>query len=104
MTPLLAALSLVAGFGAAEASGNRSAGGAVLLALALAAAARCRRTAGTGRALLLLVAVASAFAASHVLARAVGAWPSVLLCAGLAALAAAALSRRAVRPAARSTP
>lgn len=101
MTPLLAALSLVAGFGVAQATGDRSAGGAVLLALALAAAALCRRTAGTGRAVVLLLVVAGAFAASHVLARAVGAWPSVLLCAAVPALAAAALSRRAVRPVAR---
>ena len=97
----LAALALVAGFGAAEATGVRAVGGVVLLVLALAAAEVLRRAAGTGRAVALLVVVLLAFVGSHVLARAVGAWPAVLLAAAAVAAAAAALSPREGRPAAR---
>ena len=87
-TAPVAALSLVAGFGVAQATGVRPLGG-VVLALALGwCALRWRRGAGAGRAMALVALYLAAFAASHVLADALGTWGAVLSVAALVGLAA----------------
>ncbi len=83
LTAPVAAASLIAGYATAVATGSRPIGGLVLLA----GGAWCirawlrehdRRTAAT------LTGVAfAAFVLSHVLALEIGAWPSVLLVAGV---------------------
>jgi hypothetical protein len=92
----VAAGSLLVGFGVAQASGIRPLGGLVLIAGAGWCAVRWRRSAGTGRTAALLLVYAAAFAGSHVIADAVGAWPAVLLAAGVTGLAAWALADAAV--------
>lgn len=77
----VAAGSFVAGFAVAQATGVRPLGGLVLLAGVLWCLPRWHRGVGVVGAAGLTVAYAAAFAASHVLATAIGAWPSVLLLA-----------------------
>ena len=99
VTAPVAAASFIAGYATAVATGSRPLGGLVLLA----GGAWCirvwlrehdRRTAAT------LTAVAfAAFVLSHVLALAIGAWPSVLL---VAAVTAAIVWQRADAPALRT--
>ena len=87
-TAPVAAASLIAGYGGASASGSRPLGGVVLLAGGAWCARAWLARGGAREALELTGAGLGAFALSHVLARAIGAWPSVLVCAGaLAALA-----------------
>jgi hypothetical protein len=88
----VAAGSLMLGFAVAEATGVRSLGGVVLLAGAGWCALRWRRSAGSSRTAALLLVYVGAFAGSHVIADAVGAWPAVLIAAGLTGLAAWALA------------
>ena len=76
-TALVAGASLAVGFGVAQASGVRALGGLVLLAAVAVCAVQWRRQAGTGAAAALVAVYAALFAGSHLLARAVGAWPSV---------------------------
>lgn len=79
-TALIAAVSLVAGFAVAQATGVRALGGAVLVLGAAWCVQRSWRTAGPWRVAVVVVLGALGFVASHVLARtALGAWPSVLL-------------------------
>jgi hypothetical protein len=97
----VAAGSLVLGFAVAQATGVRPLGGAVLVAGAAWCALRWREKAGAGRAAGLVVLYLAAFAASHLLADPIGAWPSVALAAavvgaGSYAVADAAPARRAV--------
>lgn len=76
-TAVVAAGSLVAGFAVAQATDVRALGGVVLLA----GAAWCGRQwwrRGPVTTVGLLVGYAGAFAGSHVLAREIGAWPSVI--------------------------
>jgi hypothetical protein len=97
-----AAATLLAGWGAVEASGSRPFGGAVLLAGGLACAALWRRRHGTRTALELTGVGFAAFVLSHVLALAIGAWPAVLCVAAVSAaivwLRADAPAGYAVRP------
>ena len=88
----VAAGSLLLGFGVAEASGVRALGGIVLIAGAGWCALRWRRSAGASRTAALLLVYVGAFAGSHVIAGTVGAWPAVLLAAGVTGLAAWALA------------
>ena len=88
----VAAGSLVLGFGVAQASGVRALGGVVLAAGAGWCALRWRRSAGTGRTAALVLVYVGAFAGSHVIAGTVGAWPAVLLAAGVTGVAAWALA------------
>jgi len=81
LTPLVAALTLVAGFGVAQGTGNRALGGAVLVLGAAWCGWRWRRSAGTLRAALAVGVFVAAFAVSHPLAGVIGAWPSVFLVA-----------------------
>jgi hypothetical protein len=92
----VAAGSLVVGFGVAEVTGVRPLGGVVLLAGAGWCALRWRREAGAGRTAALLLLYALLFAGSHVLAGALGAWPSVVLAA--AVMGAGAWSLADARP------
>lgn len=97
----VAAGSLALGFAVAQATGVRPLGGVVLLAGAGWCALRWNERVGAGRAAGLVGLYAGAFVASHVLAHAVGAWPSVaIVCAVVAggsyAVADAAPARRAI--------
>ena len=94
-TAPVAALSLIAGFAVAQATGVRPLGGAVLLAAVAWCALRWRRKAGTGRAVLLVAIYAAAFAGSHALAGVLGTWGAVLAVAAVAGLAAWLLADRA---------
>ncbi|HMJ34632.1 MAG TPA: hypothetical protein VK501_12000 [Baekduia sp.] len=97
----VAAGSLALGFAVAQATGVRPLGGVVLLAGAGWCALRWREKVGTGRAAGLVGLYLAAFAGSHVLAHAIGAWPSVavvtaVVAAGSYAVADAAPARRVV--------
>jgi hypothetical protein len=92
----VAAGSLLLGFAVAEATGVRALGGVVLVAGAGWCALRWRRSAGSGRTAALLLLYVGAFVGAHVIADAVGAWPAVLLAAGLTGLATWALADTAV--------
>ncbi len=84
----VAAGSLVLGFAVAQATGVRALGGLVLLAAVTWCLVRWRALAGLPAAVALAVLYAAAFAASHVLADALGTWGAVLSVA--AAVGAAA--------------
>jgi hypothetical protein len=97
----VAAGSLALGFAVAQATGVRPLGGVVLLAGAGWCALRWKERVGTGRAAGLVGLYVGAFVASHVLAHAIGAWPSVavvsaVVAGGTYAVADAAPGRRAV--------
>lgn len=94
LTSVLAGATLVAGFGAAQASDNRPLGGAVLLAGAAVCGIQWWREAGPGAAVLSEGVLVLAFAGSHVLAKPLGAWPSV----AVVALATSALSYALAKP------
>jgi hypothetical protein len=98
-TAPLAAGSLISGYAVASASGSRPLGGIVLAAGGLCCMELWRRRLGARTALELGGAGLLAFALSHVLARAVGAWPSVLLVSG--AIAALVWQRADSRTSAR---
>lgn len=83
--------ALIAGFGVAQATGVRPLGGAVLLAGGAWCARRWLQDAGAARAVGLVALMAGAFVASHLLAKSIGAWPAVLVAAGVTAAAAWAL-------------
>jgi len=74
----------------------------VLLAGGAWCARRWVQEAGAARAVGLVAVMAGAFVASHVLAKAIGAWPAVLVAASVTAVAAWALAgaggRRARAP------
>lgn len=84
-TALIAALTLVVGFAAAQATGVRALGGAVLLAGGAWCAVRSWRPAGPLRTVVVLVVAAACFVVSHLLAPHLGAWPSVVLVAAVLA-------------------
>ena len=87
MTWPVASGSLLLGFTVAQATGGRPLGGIVLAAGAGWCALRWRRSAGIARTVALVVFYLAAFAASHVIAGAVGTWPAVLLVSALMGLA-----------------
>lgn len=88
LTSALAGATLVAGFGVAQSTDNRTAGGAVLLVGAAACGYLWWRDAGARGALVSEGVMLAAFIGSHALAKPIGAWPSV----GVAAAATIALS------------
>jgi hypothetical protein len=90
-TAPVAAGSLIVGFAVAAASGSRPLGGVVLALGGVWCIREWTRRHGARTAVTLAGAGLLAFAASHLLAGAIGAWPSVLLVA--AAMAAVAWSR-----------
>ncbi len=86
-TAPIAAAGLIAGYGVAVASGSRPLGGVVLAACGLLCVAIWLRRDGRRTAALLTGVGLFAFAFSHVLALAIGAWPAVLLVAAATAAA-----------------
>jgi hypothetical protein len=78
---LLAALSLLIGFAIAQITGNRAAGGVVLLVGGLWCAWQLLRVAGVWRTVIVGVVYVAAFALSHPLGKAIGPWPSVVIVA-----------------------
>lgn len=92
MTWPVASGSLLLGFAVAQATGVRPLGGIVLIAGCGWCALRWLRAAGPVRTVVLVAVYAGAFALSHVIADALGAWPSVLLAAAVAGIAAYALA------------
>ncbi len=98
-TALIAALTLVVGFAVAELTGVRALGGVVLVAGVLWCAVRAR-AAGWWRVGAVVLVGAACFAASHLLGRAIGAWPAVVVAALVLGAATFALVDRPVaRPA-----
>ncbi len=77
-TAALAAGSLIAGYAVAAGSGSRPLGGAVMAAGGLCCVEVWRRRDGMPTAVALGGVGLAAFAVSHVLALAIGPWPSVL--------------------------
>jgi hypothetical protein len=86
-TAPLAAGSLVAGYAVVAATGSRPLGGVVLAIGGLCCIRIWARRHGTRTAARLAGVGLAAFVASHVLALAVGAWPSVLIVAAATAAA-----------------
>ena len=81
----MAAGSLIAGYAVAAGAGSRPLGGVVLAAGGLWCVQAWARRHGAQTAATLTAVGLGAFAVSHVLALAIGAWPSVLLVAGASA-------------------
>ena len=82
-TSAVAAGSLVAGFGVAQATGIRALGGVVLLAGGAWCFAQWQRELGTPTAAALGTTYLAAFVGSHLLAKPIGAWPAVLTVAAV---------------------
>jgi hypothetical protein len=80
-TAPVAALALVLGFLVAEVTGVRALGGLVLVAGLGVCLAQWWVRLGQGRAIALSAVFLLAFAGSHGLARAIGAWPAVFAAA-----------------------
>ncbi len=87
-TAPVAAASLIAGYAVAAGSGSRPLGGAVMLAGGAWCVREWARRNDTRTAVELGLTGFAAFVVSHVLARAIGAWPAVLTVAAVTALAA----------------
>jgi hypothetical protein len=85
-TAPIAAFGLIAGYSVAIASGSRPLGGVVLTICGLTCVGLWLRRDGSRTALVLGGAGVLAFALSHVIALAIGAWPAVLLVAALTAV------------------
>jgi hypothetical protein len=95
-TAPVAAGTLIVGYAVAVATGSRPLGGVVLLIGGLWCIQAWRRRHGARTAVTLACVGLAAFVLSHLLALAIGAWPSVLLVA--AAMAAAAWTRADAQP------
>ena len=80
-TAPIAAFGLIAGFGAAVASGSRPLGGLVLAVSGATCVVVWLRRDGRRVTALLTFSGLVAFAISHVLGRVIGAWPSVIVVA-----------------------
>lgn len=88
VTAVVSAVSLVAGFAVADLTGVRALGGVVLLVGGGLAARRWWTRSGPTTAVALSATYLAAFVGSHVLAREIGAWPSVLTVAAVTGAAA----------------
>lgn len=84
-TAPIAATGLIAGYAVAAASESRPAGGAVLAGFGLSCMWIWSRRDSRVTTVQLTAAGLAAFALSHVLAPAIGAWPSVLVVSALTA-------------------
>jgi hypothetical protein len=91
--PVVAA-GLVGGYLVARETKIRPLGGVVLGAAGLVAGRTWLRTSGPATTVVLSAVYLGGFGASHPLAKKIGAWPSVLTVAAVAATAAYALSDR----------
>ena len=89
----LAAGSLIAGYGVVAVNGSRALGGIVLLAGGLVCLRIWLLRLGARAAVQLTGILFGAFVLSHLLALAIGAWPSVIVCAALVGGVTAALGR-----------
>jgi len=96
-TAPVAAGSLIAGYAVAAGSGSRALGGGVLLVGGLWCVRAWSTRRGASTAVRLAGFGLGAFVASHLLAPAIGAWPSVLCVSG--AMAAAAWTVADAQPA-----
>lgn len=85
-TAPLAGASLIIGYAVAVSTGSRPLGGLVLLAGGLCCVRVWHRRHGARLAAQLTGVGLAAFVLSHVLALALGAWPSVLLCSAVVAV------------------
>jgi hypothetical protein len=94
-TPPVTSLTLVLGFLVAQATGVRVLGGLVLLAGLAVCVASWQVRLGWGRTVALAAVFLAAFVGSHVLARAIGAWPAVFTVAAVTFLVVWAVDRRA---------
>jgi hypothetical protein len=83
----VSAAGLILGFAVAAATGVRPLGGIVLVLAGLLSFAHWRRMAGTPAAVGLGLVFLALFVLSHVLAKAIGAWPAVLTVAAVMAAA-----------------
>jgi hypothetical protein len=86
-TAPIAATALTAGYGVAVATGSRLLGGVVLALFGLVCVGIWARRDGPRITIWLSVAGLGAFALSHVIALAIGAWPSVLVMAAVTSAA-----------------
>jgi ABC-type transport system involved in cytochrome c biogenesis permease subunit len=84
-TAPVAAATLIVGYAVAVASGSRPLGGVVLLLGGLWCIRAWQRRHGTRTAVTLACVAFAAFVLSHLLALAIGAWPSVLLVSAVVA-------------------
>jgi hypothetical protein len=87
-TAPIAAASLIAGYAVASGTGSRPLGGAVMAAGGLWCVREWARRDDARTAVELGLVGFASFVLSHVLARAIGAWPAVLSVAAATALAA----------------
>jgi hypothetical protein len=94
---VVAAAGLVGGFAAARRTGRRDLGGAVFAAAGAWCEREWTRTSGPLAAAALGALYSSAMGASHPLAKRIGAWPSVLAVAAVAAAGSELVTRRAHR-------
>jgi hypothetical protein len=104
MTWPVASGSLLLGFAVAQLTGVRPLGGIVLVAGCAWCGLRWLRAGGAARTALLVFVYVGAFVLSHVVADALGAWPSVLLAAAIVGIAAYALADGAAVSPARAAP
>ena len=89
LAPALTTVGLLAGYGAARASGVRALGGVVLAAFGAGTFVVVQRAVGPVRAGAVTAAYLAAFGGSHPLAKRLGPWRSVLaVAAGTAVIAA----------------
>ncbi|MGN6867134.1 MAG: hypothetical protein ACTHMY_01900 [Solirubrobacteraceae bacterium] len=86
-TAPLAAAALIGGYGVAVTTGSRALGGVVLVLLGLLCVAIWARRDGWRTTIWLSVEGLGAFALSHAIALAIGAWPAVLVVAAITAAA-----------------
>lgn len=93
----IAAASLIGGFGVAQVTDNRTAGGVVLLVGGALAAWQWWRVAGPVPAVANVVIFTAAFGLSHPLAKQIGAWPSVFTVTAVTAVATYAIASPARR-------
>lgn len=94
--PVVAA-SLIGGYYVARTTKNRQLGGAVLGVGGVIAKTEWMRTSGPVTTAVLSGIFYGGFGLSHPLAKKIGAWPSVLTVAGVAAASAYALNDRKAR-------
>lgn len=95
-TALVVTIGLIVGFGVADVTGVRALGGIVLFVAGVTAGlAWLRRDGGKTTAILSAVYLGG-FVLSHVLALAIGAWPSVFVVTAISAGSAYAMSDRKV--------
>ncbi|HEY0215910.1 MAG TPA: hypothetical protein VGC57_05910 [Cellulomonas sp.] len=98
-TAALAGATLVLAFAVAQGTGVRALGGVVLVGGVVWCAWRALPAAGAARVAAVVLLGAVCFVASHLLAGALGAWPSVLLAAVVLAVGTALLVDRPRRTA-----